>query len=221
MPVSNMRADGSSASKSGAGRWMSQRSISSKPSGASSSASPHTFHTWPSTFSPTGTVSPRPRLRTGVPRLRPSVGFMHTARTRPLPSCWATSASTDDLAVVDPMSNSTALLSSGSELGGNSTSITGPAMPTTRPSLSLVRLGHGHGCEISCNRCCSSRCRGWCPQSCSPYLARWAALACPIQSSRSIRPLKLSCSPTRSMSACVHWAICLNVGRPCRAVCAR
>ena len=51
MPVSNMRADGSRASNSGAGRWMSQRSMSANSAGSlpTSRASPHTFHTWPST----------------------------------------------------------------------------------------------------------------------------------------------------------------------------
>jgi hypothetical protein len=44
--------------------------------------------------SPTGTVMPAPVLRTGVPRVRPSVGFRQMARTRLSPICWATSART-------------------------------------------------------------------------------------------------------------------------------
>ena len=45
MPVSNMRADGSRASNVGASRWISQRSMSAKPSGSSSSGvAPHVPH---------------------------------------------------------------------------------------------------------------------------------------------------------------------------------
>jgi hypothetical protein len=76
--------------------------------------------------------------RTGCPRTRPSVGFMQIARTRLLPSCWATSASTVTVPDSSSTSNSTALFSSGSAPRGNSTSITGPAMATTRPSFVAV-----------------------------------------------------------------------------------
>ena len=41
-----------------------------------SRGSPMTLNTWPSVPLPTGTVMPRPRFFTGVPRTRPSVGFM-------------------------------------------------------------------------------------------------------------------------------------------------
>ena len=51
-----------------------------------------TLNTWPSTPSPTGIVMPCPRLRTTVPRRRPSVGFRQMTRTRLSPICWATSA---------------------------------------------------------------------------------------------------------------------------------
>ena len=78
---------------------------------------------------------PLPVLRTTVPRVRPSVGFMHTARTRPSPSCWATSARTLIVPSPTTMSNSSALFSSGKAPRGNSTSMTGPAIPTTRPSV--------------------------------------------------------------------------------------
>ena len=81
---------------------------------------------------------PRPRLRTGAPRLRPSVGFMAMARTRLSPMCWATSAT---IVVVSPstsVSNSRAQLISGRLSGGNSTSTTGPTMATMRPSLRPV-----------------------------------------------------------------------------------
>ena len=68
---------------------------SSTPSTASvSSGWPSTLKTWPSTALPTGTVIPRPRLRTAVPRTRPSVCCMQMQRTRPSPICWATSAVT-------------------------------------------------------------------------------------------------------------------------------
>src|SRR4249919_565599 len=79
---------------------------------------------------------PWPRLRTSVPRCRPSVGFRQMARTRLSPICWATSAV---MVMVSPSSSasiSTAKLISGSASGGNSTSTTGPAIATTRPSLS-------------------------------------------------------------------------------------
>ena len=39
-----------------------------------------TLNTWPSMPSPTGIVMPWPVLRTSVPRLRPSVGFMQMTR---------------------------------------------------------------------------------------------------------------------------------------------
>src|SRR5205807_1258313 len=79
---------------------------------------------------PTGTRMPWPRLRTGAPRLRPSVGFMAMARTRLSPMCWATSATTVFVRPSTSMSNSTAKLISGRALGGNSTSTTGPTMAT-------------------------------------------------------------------------------------------
>ena len=104
---------------------------------AMSSGSPITFHTCPSVPSPTGIVMPRPRLRTGVPRFSPSVGFMQMARTRLSPICCATSAVTVIFSPSSSMSISSALLISGSASGGNSTSMTGPAIATTRPSLAV------------------------------------------------------------------------------------
>ena len=83
MPVSNMRADGSRRRTPGR-RGGSPTAPSRRTPGGSastSSGSPHTFHTWPSTCSPTGTVMPWPVLRTAVPRVRPSVGFMQIAHT--------------------------------------------------------------------------------------------------------------------------------------------
>src|SRR5438309_6665068 len=86
---------------------------------------------------------PRPRLRTGVPRRSPSVGFMAMARTRLSPMCWATSATTTLLSPPPPpsMVNSNAKLISGRASGGNSTSTTGPAMATIRPSFSCDSWG--------------------------------------------------------------------------------
>src|SRR6476646_8682243 len=139
MPVSNIWAFGSSWSNVGGSRWMSHRSSMPVSSlSAMSSGLPSTLNTWPSTPSPTGIEMPRPVLRTSVPRLSPSVGFMQMTRTRLSPICCATSAT---IVIVSPSSSasiSSAKLISGMASGGNSTSTTGPAMATTRPSLSWV-----------------------------------------------------------------------------------
>ena len=127
MPVSNINALGSSWSNGGESRWISHRSAMSVTSASvMSSGSPMTFHTWPRVPSPTGTVMPRPRLRTTAPRVRPSVGLRHTARTRPSPICCATSAVTTMDSPSSSIVISTAWLISGSESGGNSASTTGP-----------------------------------------------------------------------------------------------
>src|SRR6187401_623944 len=94
-----------------------------------------TFTTWPSTASATGMVSPTPRFTTLVPRTRPSVGLRQMARTRLSPICWATSARTSFGLPSMVMSKLSIVLICGTASGGNSTSITGPAMATTRPSL--------------------------------------------------------------------------------------
>ena len=57
-------------------------------------------------------------LRTGVPRVRPSVGFMQMARTRLSPSCWATSASTMTGLPSTCTVNSSAVLSFGQRAAG-------------------------------------------------------------------------------------------------------
>ena len=119
---------------------MSQRS-SIFPMSSVSSGCPSTLNTCPSTASPTGTEIPRPVLRTTVPRTRPSVGFIHTQRTRPSPICCATSPVTVTVTPSSSMSISTAKLISGNECGGNSTSTTGPAIATTRPVSSVVLSG--------------------------------------------------------------------------------
>src|SRR5215831_12948534 len=55
-------------------------------------------------------------------------------RTRPSPICWATSATIFIRSSSTCTSNSTASLSSGRAPEGNSTSTTGPAIATMRPS---------------------------------------------------------------------------------------
>src|SRR5664280_689264 len=140
IPVSNIVAWGSSWSKAGGLRWISHRS-SIGPMSVVSRGSPMTLKTWPSTASPTGTVMPRPVWRTMAPRTSPSVGFMHTQRTRPSPICWATSPVTVIVAPSSSMSISTAWLISGNEGGGNWTSTTGPGIATTRPVSSSVLSG--------------------------------------------------------------------------------
>src|SRR5918994_1843397 len=139
MPVSNTSFLGSSESKSGASRWMShQASMLPASSSGTSSGSPITLVTWPSTPSPTGMDRPEPRLRTPVPRVRPSVGRRQIARTRDSPICWATSARTEMASPSTVTVISRAVLMAGTASGGNSTSTTGPAMATTRPSLSVA-----------------------------------------------------------------------------------
>src|SRR5262249_50952284 len=82
-------------------------------------------------------------FRTFVPRRRPSVGFMQMARTRFSPICWATSATMETVSPSRSISISSAVLISGMPSGGNSTSTTGPAMATTRPSFSSVSVRSG------------------------------------------------------------------------------
>ena len=136
MPVSNIVARGSSWSNGGGSRWISHRSSMSVSSASvMSSGSPITLNTWPRTPLPTGIVMPWPRLRTTAPRRSPSVGFRQMARTRLSPICCATSAV---ITIFSPSSSatiSTAMSISGRPSGGNSTSTTGPAIATTRPSF--------------------------------------------------------------------------------------
>src|SRR2546430_6686775 len=63
---------------------------------------------------------------------------MQMARTRLSPICWATSATMRMASPSSSISISMAWLISGRASGGNSTSTTGPAMATTRPSFSSV-----------------------------------------------------------------------------------
>jgi hypothetical protein len=86
---------------------------------------------------PTGMVRPPPVFFTAVPRTRPSVGFRQMARTRDSPICCATSAFTGFGLPSMVMSKASMVLICGTASGGNSTSITGPAMATTRPSFNV------------------------------------------------------------------------------------
>src|SRR5690606_1324024 len=89
-------------------------------------------------WSPTGTVIGEPVSMTSVPRTRPSVGAMATARTFESPRCCATSAITFLVSPATVNSISTALRISGRPSGGNSMSTTGPATFTMRPLASLI-----------------------------------------------------------------------------------
>ncbi len=140
MPVSNIFTCGSRASNAGGSRWICQRSQLATTLGSASSGSPITLKTWPRTSSPTGTEMPSPNWRTGVPRVRPSVGFRQMARTRPSPRCWAISAMISTVLSPEFIVMVTAWLSWGMESGGNSTSTTGPVIATMRPSLSCASV---------------------------------------------------------------------------------
>ena len=114
MPVSNMRADGSSASKVGAGRWMSHRSISSRPSRLGvERLAPHVPDVAEHLLADRAPGCRGRCCAPAAPRTRPSVGFMQIARTRPSPSCCATSASTVIVSPSRCTSNSSAELISG------------------------------------------------------------------------------------------------------------
>ena len=148
MPVSNTIFFGSSVSKSGAVAVDLPVVVDlALVERRTSSGSPITLNTWPSTASPTG-IGDAAR-RCCAPRCRgrgrrsasgrwPAPGCRRSAgRPRPRPRCGLPSI---------VMSNSSAVLISGTASGGNSTSTTGPAMATTRPSfrLGLAGLGDGH-----------------------------------------------------------------------------
>ena len=139
MPVSNISAFGSSWSNGGASRWISQRSSMSVSwsSVDVERLADHVEHVTEHAVADRHRDAV-PGLRTTVPRRRPSVGFRQMARQRPSPICCATSAVIVIVSPSSSMSISSAWLISGSASGGNSTSTTGPAIATTRPSLSSV-----------------------------------------------------------------------------------
>ena len=90
MPVSSTSVLVDCSSSGGAPRWMLFMPAQ-ESSPRSSTASPSTLKIRPSTHCPTGTSIGRPVSRTGIPRRRPSVELMATARTQPSPMCCWTS----------------------------------------------------------------------------------------------------------------------------------
>jgi hypothetical protein len=92
MPVSKISTFGVSSLNAGGSRWIDQRSASAAGASFSSTGSPSTFQTRPSVTSPTGTEIGEPVSNTSIPRARPSVASIATARTRSSPRCCCTSA---------------------------------------------------------------------------------------------------------------------------------
>src|SRR3954453_10403262 len=142
MPVSNISAVGVRSSTVGASRWIGQRSFTSIGS-PSSITSPRTLKIRPSVFLPTGTVIGPPVSTTSIPRARPSVVSMATARTRSSPRCCWTSH-TRCVPVPEEMPSCSSGLSSRSmtiaelisgSLSGNTASITTPWISSIRPTL--------------------------------------------------------------------------------------
>src|SRR3954469_11504022 len=128
MPVSKISIFADSSPNSGGSRWIGQRS----PLAASfpSTGSPMTFQMRPSVWSPTGTEIDVPVSVTSVPRERPSVESIATARTRSSPRCCCTSAISSPRSVW----MLSAELISGSRLG-NTASRTTPLISTMLPLL--------------------------------------------------------------------------------------
>src|SRR4051794_1978706 len=94
---------------------------------------PSALKTWPLVASPTGTEIGEPVSVTDVPRTRPSVGCIETARTMLSPMCCSTSSVSVSVSSPSVRSTWRALWISGISSGANSTSTTGPMMRTTRP----------------------------------------------------------------------------------------
>src|SRR4051794_33469473 len=133
MPVSKISIFADSSPNSGGSRWIGQRS----PVAASlpSTGSPMTFQMRPSVWSPTGTEIEVPVSVTSVPRERPSVESMATARTRSSPRCCCTSAISSPRSVW----MLSAELISGSRLG-NTASRTTPLISTMLPLFRFALL---------------------------------------------------------------------------------
>ena len=129
-PVSKISTFGERSRKAGGSRWIGQRSVSAGMSSFSSIAWPMTFQRRPSVASPTGTVIGAPVSTTSVPRARPSVESIATARTRSSPRCCWTSATI----VPWGSSISTALRMPGRR-SGKTASITTPLISTILPTL--------------------------------------------------------------------------------------
>jgi hypothetical protein len=128
-PVSNTSISVVWSSNAGGARWIGSI-LSALTSPLPSIAWPSTSNTRPRVTSPTGTVIGAPVSRTSVPRARPSVVVIATARTQLLPRCCWTSHTSG----VSPSRRiSTALRIEGSCPAGNSMSTTGPVIWITRP----------------------------------------------------------------------------------------
>src|SRR4051812_13906916 len=142
MPVSNISAVGVRSSTVGAGRWIGQRSLTSMSS-PWSITSPSRLKMRPSVTSPTGTVIGPPVSKICMPRERPSVVSMATARTRSSPRCcWTSHTSWVPVPAEIPSASSglssrsttMAELISGS-FSGKTASITTPWISSIRPTL--------------------------------------------------------------------------------------
>src|SRR5215207_5824267 len=131
MPVSNISFVGVRFSTVGAARWIGQRSLTSIGS-PSSITSPSTLKMRPSVTLPTGTVIGPPVSTTSIPRARPSVASIATARTRSSPRCCWTSQTS--VPASSWRSTVIALLISG-RFSGNTASITTPWISSIRPLL--------------------------------------------------------------------------------------
>src|SRR5450755_4114581 len=145
IPVSNISVVGVSASSFGASRWIGQRSTSSGSGSPRSIGSPSRLKIRPSVPGPTGTVIGAPVSSTSVPRDRPSVMSIATARTRSSPRCcWTSHTRTSFPPAAMSRSSSSraasglaiviAWLISGSR-SGNTASITTPWISTIRPTF--------------------------------------------------------------------------------------
>src|SRR5579884_2172200 len=133
MPVSKISTFGDRSRNAGGSRWIGQRS-SPDGAGFSSIGSPITFHRRPSVPSPTGTEMGPPVSTTSIPRGRPSVESIATARTRSSPRCCCTSATSS------PPSGRvirSAEYTSGSR-SGKTASTTTPLISTTLPTFLLL-----------------------------------------------------------------------------------
>src|SRR3954452_6850189 len=134
MPVSNISVVGVRFSTVGAERWIGQRSSSGNSIGSPwSIGSPSRLKMRPSVTSPTGTVIGPPVSTTSVPRARPSVVSMATARTRSSPRCCWTSQTRIPSS---PRSIVIAELIWGSS-SGKTASMTTPWISSIRPLLSV------------------------------------------------------------------------------------
>ena len=149
MPVSSISVVGVRSSTSGASRWIGHRSSVTTGS-PRSMGSPSRLKMRPSVASPTGTVMGPPVSTTSVPRARPSVVSMATARSRSSPRCCCTSQTS---VPASPRSIVMALLMWGS-LSGNTASITTPWISSMRPTF-LVCVAASKFAPLRLSKCLS------------------------------------------------------------------